>query len=140
MSFERILVATDFSEASDAALTVAVDLARRLGAELILVHACEELGVVPGSDLAEEARHKAQQEIDARLARLHGKDLRARGVVRGGLVVDEIVEAAADEHASLLVLGTETHSRLAELFGSVVDSVLDRAPCPVLAVRPPTPD
>ena len=136
MSFERILVATDFSEAADAALDVATDLSRRLGSEVILVHACEELGVVPGSDLAEDARQKAQQALDARLARLRAKDVRARGVVRGGLPLDQIVGAATDEHAGLLVLGTKPHSRLAELFGSLVDSVLDRAPCPVLAVRP----
>jgi nucleotide-binding universal stress UspA family protein len=137
MSFDRILVATDFSEASDAAMAVAIDLARRLGSELVLVHSCEELGVVPGSDLAEEARQKAQQEIDTRLARLHAKDVRVRGVVRGGLPVDQIIEAAGDERASLIVLGAKPHSRLAELFGSLVDSVLDRAPCPVLTVRPP---
>jgi len=137
MAFERIVVATDFSEAADAALAVAVDLARRLGSELILVHASEELGVVPGSDLAEDARRAAQQQLDERLARLHAKDVRARGAVRGGLPLDVVVGTADDERAALLVVGTRTQSRLAELFGSLVDSILDRAPCPVLAVRPP---
>ena len=138
MSFERIVVATDFSAPSDAALEVAVDLARRLGAELILVHACEELGVVPGSDLAEEARAKAQVELDMRLAALQRRDVRARGSVRGGLPLDEIVAAAVEERAGLLVLGTEGGSRLAEaLFGSLVGSVLYQAPCPVVTVRIP---
>jgi nucleotide-binding universal stress UspA family protein len=137
MAFERILVGTDFSDAADAALDVARDLAHRLGSEIVLLHASEALGVVPGSDLAEDARERAQRQIDERLARLHAKDVRARGSVRGGLRVDVLLQAAADEHASLLVLGTKAHSRLAELFGSLIDSVIDRAPCPVVTVRPP---
>ena len=141
MSFDRIVVATDFSPAADAALEVAVELGRRLGAELVLVNVCEELGIVPGSDLAEDARMKAQAELDARLAQLGRREVRTRGFVRGGLPLDEIVAVATEEKAGLLVLGHEEDSRLAEaVFGSLVDSVLHRAPCPVLTVRGPKPD
>ena len=70
---------------------------------------------------------QAQTQLDTRLARLRGKDLRVRGAIRGGLPLDEIVAAASEERADLLVLGHDDGSRFGEmLFGSLADPVLQK--------------
>ena len=62
----------------------------------------------------------------------------ARWLLRAGAAADEIVKAAADEHADLLVMGTHGRNGLERFFlGSVADRVIRTAPCPVLTVRTP---
>src|SRR2546430_14373917 len=80
--FKKILVGTDFSEASDEARRVAIELARRVGAELEIVHVEEPLPAYafaegPLPDLPrvqEEVRTWAERQLEdlARGARASG--------------------------------------------------------------------
>ena len=131
----RILLATDFSPGSQRARAYAGMLARRLGAELLVAHVSEPLAIVPGSDLAAEELAQTEREIDHVVAELAREQVAARGVVVPGEPAGEIVALAERERADLIVLGTHGRSGLAHvLLGSVAESVLRRAHCPVLAV------
>jgi nucleotide-binding universal stress UspA family protein len=65
------------------------------------------------------------------------KKLRVEFIVRDGKPFVEIIRAAADLKADLIVISSHGHSRLAEiLLGSTTDRVVQKAPCSVLVVRP----
>jgi nucleotide-binding universal stress UspA family protein len=135
---DRIVAATDFSLGSLAALEYAEELAHRFEAEVILVHAEEVLGVVPGSDMAARARIDAERELARTATGLRARGLRVRTILRPGLPAEEILHVARAEHASLIVMGTHGRSGLAHMvMGSVAERVVRAAPCPVLTVCRP---
>jgi len=139
VAYDRVLVAIDFSHDSLAALASVRELARRLGGELVLLHVSEAADVVPGSDLAKRDRAKWQAELDAEVEQLRAAGLRARAIIRPGYPVAEgIVEAAREEKADLIVVGSPGRSGFAErLLGSVTDTVIGTAECPVLVMCRP---
>lgn len=145
---KRIILATDFSERAGAAERQAVDLARALGAELVLVHVVSEAplwreGLYSRDVRAvfEAQRRWATETLASRARALTADGVVSRGVVRVGPAWDEIVRLAAEEKADLLVVGTQGRTGLERLLlGSVAERVIRRAPCPVLTVRPDTTD
>ena len=142
--FKKILVGTDFSEPSDAARRTAIELARRLGAELEIVHVEEPLpayafseGALPDLPrLQEEVRSWAEREVEQQ-----AKEARAAGVpvttaVLLGTPANAIVEAARTDGADLIVVGTHGRTGFERiLLGSVAERVVRTASCPVLTVR-----
>ncbi len=131
----RILVPLDFSPQSARALAYAEELARRFGAELLLLHVSELLAVVPGSDLIEAKVLTAQRDLTLLAERLRESGLTASGTVRAGAAHAEIVRVAAAERSDLIVMGTHGRGGLARaLMGSVAERVVRRAGCPVLMV------
>jgi nucleotide-binding universal stress UspA family protein len=143
-AFRRILHATDFSRASAAAFAKAVDLARQNGAELILIHVIPPPAPLIGDgylapamydELEALARRDAQKQLAGLVARAQGGKVRARSVLTDGVPYERIAHAARSLHADLIVMGTHGRTGLSRLFmGSVVERVIPRAPCPVLAV------
>ena len=132
----RILLATDFSPGSRQARDSAHGLARRLGAEILVVHVSEPLAVVPGSDLAADEAAMAQRALDGVVSELTRDGVTARGLLVPGEPAAEIVRLAERERADMVVVGTHGRSGLAHvLIGSVAERVVRRAPCPVLTVR-----
>lgn len=140
LPIKTILHPTNFSEASEHALRMAIGLARDYHARLILLHAVEppvyygELGVsfVP----TEEYRESAQGRVDA----LIGSDPRVsiERVVTEGLASSEILRVARECDCNLLVLGSHGRTGIGRvLMGSVAEDVARRSPCPVLIVRAP---
>jgi nucleotide-binding universal stress UspA family protein len=84
----------------------------------------------------EAQRDWAHRAVDERVAAARGAGIAARGVVRVGTPADEIVRAANEEKAAMIVLGTHGRGGVQRLMlGSVADRVLRRAACPVLVVR-----
>jgi len=151
----RILVATDFSEPSRAALDHAANLAKNLEASLDLLHVWEApTFVLPGAGMTsvhvstgsgeqtieEVMRRSATEAMDAFVA-----EARARGVaVRSqkteqGHPAHTIVEAAKSGEYDLIVIGTHGRTGLPRvLLGSVAENVVRHAHCPVLSVRTQT--
>jgi universal stress protein A len=138
---KRILVTTDFSEASKKALPYAVALARKLDASLTLLyvvpaHLPADLGqigiVLEEERLVAEARERLPRFRAAELdPHLHVETL----VVNGG-PAHEICRTAEAQAADLLVMGTHGNTGLKHfLLGSVTEKVVRHAPCPVLVVR-----
>jgi len=142
----KILVPTDFSDCAAAATATAVDLARRLGGEIVLLHVLVEAPLY-GEGLRSAARvqsvYDAQRKwaegaLDARIAELGGHGIKASWRATAGVPFEQIVNVAAEERADMIVIGTHGRTGLNRvLLGSVAERVIRLAPCPVLTVRHP---
>src|SRR5712691_4806871 len=91
--FRKILVGTDFSEPADAARRMAIDLARRLGAEIEIVHVEEPLpayafseGALPDLPrLQEKVRSSAERQLEDKAKEARGAGIPVRTTVSRGL-------------------------------------------------------
>jgi nucleotide-binding universal stress UspA family protein len=142
VTFRRILVATDFAESAERALTCGVQLARRHGAELILLHVYMDLPAYPEitagqvEAIYEEQRRWIEDALERRARAARAEGLLARAVLKTGPAASTIAETAADEDADLIVVGTHGRSGLDRLIvGSVAERVVRLASCPVLVVK-----
>jgi nucleotide-binding universal stress UspA family protein len=134
----EIMVGADFSSDSRRAVAYAGELAKALDARLTVAHVDEKAAFVPGSDLARAEELSDRANIEALVAELVDRDVRAHGIVRPGLPAQGLCDLAREEQADLLVVGTRGRSCFANLvLGSVAERVLRDAPCPVLVVRNP---
>ena len=141
----RILMASDFSRASQPAFAKAVELARALKADLILIHAVAPVVPANGAmyvaavdwDAVErESRAAAQVELERLATAARRRRIRVATVLTRGYAADEIVRAAKRRKASLVVMGTHGRTGLSRLvMGSVATRVIAGAPCPVMTVR-----
>ena len=146
LMMKKILVATDFSPGADRALDEAIELARQADGHIELIHVLQAGSFVLPPPLDIVALPLENGEIahdDVALAE------RARRVSRAGVTVhtrveagaphEEIVKAAKEMGAELLVVGSHGKSALSEiLVGSVAARLIRHAPCPVLVVPTPT--
>jgi universal stress protein A len=139
-----IVVPTDFSTPSEQAVEYAGVLATSLGATVHLVHVLDRLlspemaWAAPATEAA-ALRERLYQEGRAKLAAL-AATVRESGVpvtteVRSGLPSQEIIHAAVDYGADLIVMTTRGRTGLSHLLlGSVAEDVIRHARCPVLAL------
>jgi nucleotide-binding universal stress UspA family protein len=144
MRARRILFATDFSQASQAAWQEAVAMGRADRSQLILAHALRvpapltpEGYVFPrASDELEAAvRKDATKQMELLLARTRKAGLRAQGLLLKGRPEDVIPRAAKKHGIDLVVVGTHGRTGLPRLLlGSVASRIIAGAGCPVLAV------
>jgi nucleotide-binding universal stress UspA family protein len=142
----RILLATDGSEEAELAALRAVDLADATHSELHLVH----VGVVPtflksypGTLGYYGKLYEEIEEVSRELLRKQSLRVKAAGGtvagthLRMGEVALEIVALAEELQADLIVMGSRGLGGVRRaLMGSVSDSVVRHAHCPVLVVRP----
>ena len=149
----HVLVATDGSEQSLKAARYLRDLFGDASIRKVSVIAVvRPLAAVPfASDFGEEEHAAQQAEIDpagysfqeaAReavdrvAAELSGADAQVETMVRGGDPADQIVRAADELEADLIVIGGRGKGAMqAIVLGSVAYRVLHHAPCPVLVTR-----
>lgn len=139
-----ILVATDFSEQADAAVAYAAELAARLDATLHFVHAItvpalgfQEMGIAYASVTIESLTRDAQNALDACVARHRERVSIGTRRLEVGDPRDIIDSVAAAIRADLIVMGTHGRRGVRRfLLGSVAESVVRSAPCPVLTVPP----
>lgn len=142
---QRILLPTDFSTCSATATQYACEMVTRFAAELHLLHTLEtHLGPTPDFVMGlalpryiNEARDAAEKALSSVLDPQWsaGRTL-VQSVVEGSPKV-EIIRYARKHAIDLIVLATHGRSALAHvIIGSVAESVVRTAPCPVLTVRP----
>jgi nucleotide-binding universal stress UspA family protein len=145
----KILVATDGSKEAELASSSAADLAERTGSELHLVYVGHMPPVYyesPGTwaldpDLQRRMQERVEEEVKARLDEQVQQVREAGGEVAGahsrlGRPDAEIVGLAEELGAGLIVLGSRGLGPLrSALMGSVSDSVIRHAHCPVMVVR-----
>jgi nucleotide-binding universal stress UspA family protein len=138
---ETILLATDASSASGAATLHAIDLAARLGAQLVVLTV---LSTADRDRQARDAGSSAASRRDARtlavqqvVERARAEGARSTSLVWDGEPGEAIVDAADAEHADLIVVGSHERSTVGRFFlGSVSDYVVRHARAPVMVVRP----
>jgi nucleotide-binding universal stress UspA family protein len=146
----KILLATDGSkEATDAART-AVDLAEISSSELYIVHVWEPLPLLVSSygslaytdseavqTMLEQAESQAREILDEQVERIKDMGGTVReSYLRQGHPDQEIVRLAEEIGAGLIVMGSRGLGGMRRvLMGSVSDSVVRHAHCPVLVIR-----
>jgi nucleotide-binding universal stress UspA family protein len=137
-----ILLATDGSREAELAATTAADLARRTDSGLHLIHV-GEVPVVYHPERHgyragyEEHEREAQQLLEAQVERLKGAGATAvQAHLRMGRADEEIVDLAQSIGAGMIVMGSRGRGRIRRaLMGSVSESVVRHAHCPVTIVR-----
>lgn len=144
---KNVLVATDFSETSEAALAYGRELARTFGAKLHVLHVADNImmryafdgSVVLPADAQADLEHAARTRLERLLGDDDRRELGAIAVLRPSNVPpDTIVDYAKAADIDLIVMGTHGRRALARLLlGSVAERVVRTSPCPVLTVRHP---
>lgn len=145
---ERVLVPTDFSRSSEAGVRYALDAARELGAEVIVYHVITPMGLAAFGRARKERAlvdDRVYGLIDTYKLRLRrfvekilagaGSGVKVREKVEFGTPEKNIVKAAAEEKADLIIMGMKRKSRWMRFFSSgVTENVIRNAPCPLIAV------
>jgi len=141
---QSILIATDFSDASEKALRYSLALARFYGSKFCLVHVVSSLGLTmagPGAiAVCEEAVLRDAAGLEASLLRTGALiGIQHKFIVRHGELWPELREVIRQQSADLLVVGTHGRHGIAKLlFGSLAEQIFRQADCPVLTFGPQT--
>jgi nucleotide-binding universal stress UspA family protein len=140
-----VLVASDFGDTSEVALTYGCNLARAFGAKLHVLHVANSLtptGVAqfyPAGldDLQNDVEESAYKRLERLVAGSDAARLGAKLVVRtSAAVANAIADYAKEAEVDIIVVGTHGRGPVAHLFvGSVAARLVRMAPCPVLVVR-----
>ena len=142
----KILLATDSSEEATLAAKTAADIAHKTDSELHIVHArpvpvyidpaTDRVSDVQGAE--ESVKGEAQQLLDTQVEQIKAAGgTVAEAHVRLGSPAQEIVNLADKIGAGLIVVGSRGLGGIRRaLMGSVSDSVVRHAHCPVMVVRP----
>lgn len=140
---KRILVATDFSESSEEAVTTAIAFARAFSAQIELVHVMVEpiyplpapLEVVTLPVDVERLYNEVETQLGREVGRATAAGVVADKVILNGRPHVELVDYADKKRASMIVLGSHGRSGISHaILGSVAERVVHRAHCPVLVV------
>jgi nucleotide-binding universal stress UspA family protein len=140
LRLQRILIAHDFSNDAELALTYGLLLAQEYQAEVHLMHVLPAetkplLARPPGYEAA--AFHQATRLLQAVVPAEAFLWCQIKQIVRAGQPYREILTYAEDHNIDLICLGTHgADFSMRALFGSNADRVLRQAPCPVLITRP----
>ena len=140
---KTILVPTDLSEGAEEALDYACELAAQFGATVHLLNVISipalgvpELGVAMASSVIDSLIEDNKAALDALAQRKCMKAAIGRQLLRTGDARDVIIAAAKELGVDLIVMGTHGRRGVSRaLLGSVTETVVRSAPCPVLTVR-----
>lgn len=138
-SIRHILVATDFSESSQRARELALEFARKFGAQITLIHVNVPPPTYGGEGMywpTDELTRQAAAALDGALAALKKEYPESESVLGYGVPWEQIVTAAKERNADLIVVGTHGRRGVPRaLLGSVAEKVVRMSPVPVLTVH-----
>ena len=137
--FKRILVPTDFGEPAQRALDVAIELAAKFEASIILLHVYPVVMPATYDDAfawpLEQIEEAARKTLDARVAAAKARRPGCEGMLKAGAASVEIVSVANQCKADLIVMGTHGRRGMSHLMlGSVAERVVRTSLVPVLTV------
>lgn len=141
VTFERIMLATDFSPAAKVAQAYAVGLALHDSSTLEVATVVDLSLTLPSMDVISESalealRHSSEEGLRRLAERISGVRV-TRKVIEGFLPASLLVDEAVNTNADLIVLGTTSKHGLKKfVLGSTAEEVIRTAPCPVLTVGP----
>ena len=136
---KTIVVATDLSGRSEAALEYARKLATAYGARIVLAHGLDPMDYAAVDTVPGRVLRGLPEEARAVLDRLSG-DLLREGIhshseIRQGTVAQMLVDVARQYEAGLIVIGTKGSEGAGPVIvGAIAEQLVRLAPCPVLAV------
>jgi nucleotide-binding universal stress UspA family protein len=155
-AFQKVLVPIDGSEHSQRALEAAVQIAKKFGGKMTLLHVYsvtvpavvlpEPTTLTPAgvpvvtsaevSKMVEAARTAGNRILTEGEQKVKSSNVEVETALREGNTVQEIVRMAKEGKFDLIVMGVKGVSRIRELLmGSVSEGVIKNAPCPVLIVK-----
>ena len=141
-SFERLLVATDFSAASQAAFRTGLETCAAVGASLVILHVFEYAEATPpetGGLLLElqVLREKSRDSLEDLRQQATQAGVECETIMETGTPSSIILDVVDQKKIDLAVLGTNAlHGFERLVFGSTAEAVLRKSPCPVLTVGP----
>ncbi|MCZ6465507.1 MAG: universal stress protein [Proteobacteria bacterium] len=141
---DRILVPIDFSDHARVVLEWAAHLAEEHESTVVLLHAYhlpvefQQLeGAYLPADFWANVKEEAKSSLERAAESLRQRGLQVEEVVREGYPATVIEDEATRQKADLIVIGTHGLSGLKHLLlGSIAERVVQKAPCPVLTVKP----
>ena len=144
ISLKNILFATDFSEASEAALPYAAAISRRYDSQLHVAHIMSPASYIipsqPGDPVTFDSIHEAARADVGRQMEIlasHLETIPHHTYVREGEVWKSLFDLIQTREIDLLVVGTRGRTGVEKLvLGSKAEEILRQAPCPVLTVGP----
>lgn len=145
VTFERILIPTDFSDISDRAVGYAKSIAKQANSQLLLAHVNPPVNPIAPPEAGWVDQEAIFQRFEERLeqigAALQSEGFRAKAISLTGPLQDEIRSVVKQENVDLIVLGTRAKKGFERLmFGSDAEAVLRHVSCPVLTIGPAVPE
>jgi nucleotide-binding universal stress UspA family protein len=147
MTYQHIFVPIDGSETSLAAVDKAAEFAKAFNAKITVVQvmaldpyiAAEYISAAQTNDMIERARHAILDDLATAKARFSQLDVEVETKLLEGQVVHrELINAAQELGADLIIIGSHGRTGLKKLFlGSVAQNVLSEVHIPVLIIRHP---
>lgn len=141
-TIRRILHPTDFSEHSQHAFHIAVDLARVHKASILVLHVArpltEEQVSIGEAAAAQPAEYHHRLAEAERKATADAPDVPVERLVLDGEPAHVVARVAAERQCDLVVIGSHGRTGLRRLLmGSTAEHIIRLAPCPVLSVKLP---
>lgn len=141
--FKKILVPTDASEYSRRALMMALEMARSVQAEVVLLHVSYTPQAYWGYTISygitvtqEQLDQNGELALEATLTGIDSEQVVINKRVESGHPVTIILEQIKKENIDLVIMGSHGYGAIAgSVLGSVSQRVLQRASCPVLIIK-----
>jgi nucleotide-binding universal stress UspA family protein len=141
MQIKTLLVPTDFSERSSAAVEMALSMAKQVGAKTLFLHSLDwsdhpdEMTAMSDEGYA-FMKDQASAFLNDLVQKALKQGVEASAELANGVPFLEIIQAAGKHHADLIIMGTHGRTGLQHLMmGSQAERVLRQAPCPVLTIK-----
>lgn len=137
----NIVVATDFSPASDTALLYSLGIARRNHAKVWIVYVVAESFFSSDTQqrVIDDAWREGHRHMTEHFIAGHFDGIQYKLLVEQGPIFDVLTRIVEEHKAELLVIGTRGRSRIGKLLlGSVAETIFRTAVCPVMTVGPRT--
>ena len=145
IALKTLLVPSDFSECSEAAVRYGLELARRFDAKLHLLHVVYDPALQPWAtegmtlpllDAVDQWQKESRQRLIDAVPPADAGRVTVSATI--GSPYAEILRYADENDVDLIVMGTHGRSGMSHvLLGSIAEKVVRHAPCPVLTVRHP---
>jgi len=140
INFKKFLVPVDGSTSSMRAAEYSVELARRIGGEILLLHSHRPFSTLRGEPYLQMAINKviknSNQLLEPYRELLNNNGIKFEELILQGSPGSVISETAGIEKCDMIIMGSKGRSRLEGLIvGSVAHRVLHSASCPVLVIR-----
>ena len=138
--FEKILVGHDSSEVSQKAFEVALDIAKKYGSEVVVVHVIDTRSIpnIPHMDVIIRPLKERAEKLEKLVKETFEREgIKGKFVLREGSPVDEIAKLAEEENADLVVVGSRGLGNVSGyLLGSVSTKLVITCKKNVLVVKP----
>lgn len=142
---DKILLATDFSKASEPACKYAIGMAKRFDAKLLVLHVINELdfpivGLFPDHYIEAHIKETAagSSKMMSEFCSRNFKDFENfESLILTGIPFKKIINAAECEDVSFIVVGTHGRTGFEHvIMGSNAEKIVRMAKCPVMTVPP----